>query len=355
MSERSRIAVLIACFVAIVVLSARVAVRAQAPAPANASKMSQDVFKNIQVLKDVPPDQFAQGMQFIAASLGVQCDHCHEQGAFEKDDKKPKQKAREMMKMMFAINANNFDGHRDVTCYSCHRGSLKPLTIPVISEKEETVVAAPEPPDPSKLPAASALVDKYVQALGGADAVQKVSTRVEKGTMSMLGRQFPIELFVKAPDKRISVVHAPSGDTFTAFDGHVGWLGAQGHPARDMVGAELDAVRLDADLYLPVRIKQIFSELKTDGSEKLGDRDVYVVVAKRLNRPPVKFYFDQQSGLLCRQVRYAESPLGQNPTQIDYADYRDEGGVKTPFRWTIARPSGRFTVQVEKAEAERSH
>jgi hypothetical protein len=62
----------------------------------------------------------------------------------------------------------------------------------------------------------------------------------------------------------------------------------------------------------------------------------------------VQFYFDQQSGLLLRELRYSESPLGLNPTRIDYADYRDVDGVKTPFRWTIARPSGRFTIQLEK-------
>ncbi len=70
----------------------------------------------------------------------------------------------------------------------------------------------------------------------------------------------------------------------------------------------------------------------------------------RQGQPPVQLYFDEQSGLLLRELRYAESPLGLNPTQIDYADYRDVDGVKTPFRWTIARPSGRFTIQLEQVK-----
>jgi hypothetical protein len=49
-------------------------------------------------------------------------------------------------------------------------------------------------------------------------------------------------------------------------------------------------------------------------------------------------------------VRYGDSALGLNPTQVDYADYRDSGGVKIPYHWTIARPSGRFTIQVDKVE-----
>ena len=55
-------------------------------------------------------------------------------------------------------------------------------------------------------------------------------------------------------------------------------------------------------------------------------------------------------GLLVRLVRYGETPLGRMPTQIDYADYREAGGVKIPFRWTLARPSGRFTIQVSEVK-----
>jgi hypothetical protein len=79
---------------------------------------------------------------------------------------------------------------------------------------------------------------------------------------------------------------------------------------------------------------------------------VSVLQGLREGKPPVNFYFDQQSGLLVRLVRYADTPLGLNPTQIDYADYRDSGGLKTPYRWTIARPSGRFTIQVESVQQD---
>jgi len=75
-------------------------------------------------------DQLIPAMQFITASLGVECEFCHVQGAFEKDDKKPKQTARKMMEMMFTINQENFEGHREVTCYSCHRGSTNPVGMP---------------------------------------------------------------------------------------------------------------------------------------------------------------------------------------------------------------------------------
>ena len=61
-------------------------------------------------------------MQFIAASLGVECDFCHVQGKFDSDDKPAKKTARNMIAMTLAINKNSFNSRKEVTCYTCHRG-----------------------------------------------------------------------------------------------------------------------------------------------------------------------------------------------------------------------------------------
>src|ERR1700739_4513044 len=100
------------------------------------AKRAEEQFKNIQVLKGVPAEQIFPTMQFITASLGVECDFCHVQGAFEKDDKKPKQTARKMIEMMFAVNADNFDRHREVTCYTCHRGNADPVGMPPVMTED---------------------------------------------------------------------------------------------------------------------------------------------------------------------------------------------------------------------------
>jgi photosynthetic reaction center cytochrome c subunit len=330
----------------------------QAAPVAQAPKKAEEQFKNIQVLKGIPADQLFPTMQFIAASLGVECDFCHVPNAFEKDDKKPKQTARKMMQMMFAINKDNFDGHREVTCYSCHRGNAKPLAIPAVMT-EEPKEGAGEPHGPENEaqvnestknagPTADQILEKYVQAAGGAAAIDKVTSRVMSGTISFGGRSLPIDIYSKDPDKRISFTHMAEGDSVTAFNGQEGWLGTPGRPPREMHGSDLDGASIDADLHLATHLKRMFSAMEVRGSEKIDDHETYVVVGQREGKPPIQLYFDEQSGLLVRLVRYGETALGWLPTQIDYADYRDMDGVKVPYRWTLARPSGRFTIQVSE-------
>lgn len=336
--------------------------KAQSPAPVTSGpKKASEQFKNILVLKDIPADQLIPSMQFITASLGVECDFCHVQGAFEKDDKKPKQTARKMMEMMFAINKDSFGGNREVTCNSCHRGSTHPVAIPALMTADaKPGMAEPKKPEAegeeeakeSAGPAAEQLFEKFVQASGGAAAIDKVTSRTQKGVIDFGGKSLPIDVYSKDPNKRISFTHMGDGDSITAYDGHDGWLGMPGRPLREMHGGDLESAAMDADLHLPTHLKQMFGEPRVRGTEKVGDRDTYVVVGKREGKPPVKLYFDEQSGLLVRIVRYGETALGRLPTEIDYADYRDVGGVKIPFQWTLARPSGRFTIRITDAQQD---
>jgi len=316
-------------------------------------KLAEEEFKNIQALKGIPADQVIPSMQFIAASLGVECEFCHVAHANEKDDKKPKVTARKMINMMMAINKDNFEGHREVTCYSCHRGSKDPEATPIITDEEAKPAAEEEKKAgeaKATLPSAEQLLDKYLAAIGGADALQKITSRVQKGTITAFGGQhFPVDVYSKAPNKRLSVMHLQGGDSFTGFDGKQGWLSVPGR-VHTMSAMENDAARIDADLYLPAHLKTLYQKFSVDAGEKIDGHDTYMVVGRTEGQPPLRLYLDKESGLLLRLVRYAETPLGRNPTQIDYADYRDANGVKAPFRWILARSGNRFTIQVEQLQ-----
>src|SRR5712664_4016386 len=310
----------------------------KAPVAPAGPKLAEEEYKNIQALKGIPAEQIIPSMQFIAASLGVECEYCHVAHANEKDDKKPKVTARKMINMMMAINKDNFEGRREVTCYSCHHGSTDPVGTPIITDEEAKPAAEEEKKageTKAALPAAEQLIDKYLAAIGGAEALQKITSRVQKGTLTAFGGQhFPAEVYSKAPDKRVSVMHLADGESVTAFDGKQGWLSIPGR-VHMISAAENAAARMDADLYFPVHLKTLYQKFRVDAGEKIDGHDTCMVVGHSEGQPPLRLFLDKESGLLLRLVRYAETPLGRNPTQIDYADYRDANGVKAPFRWTL--------------------
>jgi photosynthetic reaction center cytochrome c subunit len=315
-------------------------------------KPAEPRFKNLQVLKGVPPDQLIPAMQFISASLGVQCEFCHVRDAFEKDDKPTKQTARRMIQMMLALDADQFHGERAVTCYTCHRGSIKPVSIPMLDSTAPYVSEARAMVEPSadgrtNLPSPDSVIERYVQAVGGRAAVQNVSSRVESGTISFgTGPGFPVEILSQSPSRQAMIVHLPAGDSSTVFDGQKGWLRSPAGQVRDMPGSDIEGAKLDADLQFPIDVKKAFEELKVIRTEKLGEHDAILLFATNPSLPPLELYFDRQTGLLLRQLRFGLSPLGLNPTQIDYGDYKAFDGIQVPLHLVITRPNRTLDIHL---------
>jgi photosynthetic reaction center cytochrome c subunit len=341
-------------FLLLCVCSFRTAAQDQAKPASEAPKTAEQQFKNIQVLKDIPADQLIPTMQFIAASLGVECEFCHVEHEMQKDDKKTKVTARKMITMELAINKNHFDNEIDVTCYTCHRGTPHPVGTPILSaeanrpappKNEETAATKPN------LPSADQILDKYLAAVGGADALMKIKSRVQKGNLAAGPMQAPIEVYSEAPDKRVSISHTQGGESVNAFNGEVGWLSIRNGVHR-MTGSEREAARIDAQLYFPARVRELYKDFSVKPGEDINGHSTYLVIAKASapNQPLLQLYFDQFTGLLLRQMRFAQTPLGRNPTQIDYADYRDAEGVKIPYQWTLTRPNGSFTIKIDQVQ-----
>jgi photosynthetic reaction center cytochrome c subunit len=315
-------------------------------------RVAQPRFKNLQELKDIPSEHLLPAMEFISASLGVQCEFCHVRDAFDKDDKQTKQTARRMIHMMFDLNANQFHGERAVTCYTCHRGSPRPISIPMVdstahyvSEARTAAVQAAEGrPD---LPSPHDVLEKYIQAVGGAAAIQSVSSRVESGTVTFgAGASFPIEILAKSPSRQALIVHMPAGDNSTVVDSQNGWFRSAAGPVRDLSKADTEDAKLDADLQFPIHVSKSFQRLRVMGTEKVGGHDAILLFATHSSDAPLELYFDRLTGLLLRQLRFGTSPLGLNPTQIDYGDYKPFDGVQVPLHVVITQPNRTMDIHL---------
>jgi hypothetical protein len=306
--------------------------------------------KNVQVLKNMSPDELLSSMRFISASLGVGCNYCHEENHFDSDAKKTKQIARDMMRMTMSIDKNGFQGMREITCYSCHRGSSRPQSAPTIASEMQSESAPDVDHLTANLPTASQIIENYIRALGGAEAIERITSREVRGTRIRDGKSSSIEIFERNPDMLEWVRHIPAGDRIAVLNGREGWSQEPGQPAQNMEGVRLDAMEMAADLHFPLHIEQLFDELQVEYPERIDGRDAYVILGKRHGNEPVKFYFDRNSGLLVRVLRYSESPLGVTPLQIDYSDYRSADGIQVPFCRVVARPDETVTIQWQQVQ-----
>ncbi|PWT85205.1 MAG: hypothetical protein C5B57_03395 [Blastocatellia bacterium] len=332
---------------------------AQTAGQAPATQMSEVAFKNIQVLKGIPVDEFMGTMGLFSAALSVCCGDCHTGAGTSnpkwEDDPPRKRTARRMVQMVNAINKENFGGRQVVTCWTCHRGNQRPTVTPAIDRIYGDPIL--EPPDllptaTSGVPTVDQIFDKYIQALGGADRLAKLTSFAGKGTsigFGEVGSGDPFELYAKAPNQLATVVHQREGDLARTFDGaatayvQLPLTVVQQYP---LTGSALEGAKLDAQLPFPGRIRQFLNSWRVSFPTTIEEHEVNVVQGAGAQGLIATFYFDKQSGLPVRMVRYVNSAVGHVPTQIDYSDYRPVAGVMIPFKWTYGWVSGRdeFTM-----------
>ena len=326
-------------------------VAGQAPATAGA-QMSDQVFKNVQVLKGIPVDEFMGTMGLFSAALTVCCGDCHTGAGTSnpkwEDDPPRKRTARRMMQMVAAINRDNFNGRQVVTCWTCHRGSQRPMATPPLDRLYgEPTIEPPDviPPATSGEPTVDQILDKYIQALGGAARLAGLTSYAAKGTAMPFGDPdvYQTEIFAKAPSQLATTVHQQEGDMVRTFDGRQGYflLPLTVVEVYPWTAGANEGAKLDAEMAFPGQIKQYLTNWRVGFSTTVNDKDVRVVQGTGPSGLVGTFYFDKDSGLLVRMVRYNNSAMGRVPTQIDYSDYRDVAGVKMPYKWSYAWLSGR--------------
>lgn len=319
--------------------------------------MAETVFKNVQVLKGISVDEFMGTMGVFSAALGMSCEDCHASDDsnwenYAKDVSPRKNVARRMVTMMAAINKEHFQGRQVVTCYSCHRGSNRPKVTPNLAN----LYGAPPPDEPDDVilgpalgaPSPDQVLDKYIQALGGADKLAGLKSFVAKGMSLGYGPEGerPIEVYAKAPNQRTTIIHTGNGDNSAVFDGQRGWTAVPLKPV-DVVPLtrhDLDGARIEAMLSFPGQIKQVLTRMRPGPATTIDDRRVNVIQGTGSGGALATLYFDEETGLLVRFMRYADSPVGRFPTQIDYSEYKEVSGVKMPVKWTLTWLDGREEV-----------
>lgn len=320
-------------------------------------QLARDYFLNVPDMGDLPVDEFMETMGMFASALGLNCADCHtfessSSWAAYADETPIKQTARRMIRMLRTINDQQFGGQQFISCWTCHRGDLRPDVVPDLRVQYSAPDEDPNDPlfvpDPDAPPAAE-IFDEYVQAIGGAQALGGLRTFEASATYNGFDTGFEdadAEIYATNPDRLTMIVHARPGDSVRVYNGANAWIAAtdRAMPLLPLTGDTLGGARLEAVRLFPLGLQdeRNFWQL---GYTILNDEDVRVLRGISPGQPPVNLYFDDD-GLLVRMLRFVDTPVGRVPTQIDFSDYREVAGVLMPFAWTSTWTDGQASVQI---------
>ena len=298
---------------------------------------AQQPYKNVQVLRDLPPNQMTQTMHLIQGQIGVECQFCHIWEEWEREDKPMKQVARRMLAMVASLNKNSFGGAQVVTCYTCHRGSPTPVSTVILPVPRPPSVDNP-PPAPV-LPMVDEILRRYVQSLGGEAAVRKVTTRVVRGKRDiptgpggMIPMAADVEMYQKTPNLTLNVYKTEKFTISDGFDGTAAWSKNITGNVVTLQSPDQSRTTRGADFYAPLNIAEQYTRLTVVGIERVNGRDAYVVVGTLAGDTPERLYFDVQNGLLLRRATTLPTGVGTSPYEVNYEDYRVmKSGARFPF------------------------
>ena len=306
-------------------------------------------FKNIKVLNDMPADQMGKVMNMMAASLGVNCAFCHasNDGDYEKEGNEHKDTARQMLKMTFDLNKNYFDARPEINCNTCHQGKAHPQPSfplkPTVSEER--------PAQPEKKPSVEEILAKYETALGGKANLEKITSRqIKANRIEPDGKTFEAEEILQKGNKfQIKTIYQSKefGDYVVteSFDGTSAFKFGNGDKI-ELKTDETEQIKREAQIFANPNLKAIYPKMDFRFVDKIEGREVYLVSATTAENSRERLYFDAQTNLLVRRVASTPTILGFFQYQVDYADYKNFGGVKLPTKINFAVPNIRWTRKI---------
>lgn len=283
-------------------------------------------YKSIRELADMPATSMIPTMAFIANSLGVTCAHCHTD-VYESDAKPTKDKARQMIRMMRAINDAQFGGRRVVTCQTCHNGHAVPRSTPIVENAGWNKAA---PLEPAPLPTVEAVLRRYENAVG-VGALKALHSQKARGTITRNNGRTPA-----------------ASDTFELFQERPGTLQLStqlSHPP------EAD-VELPVTFLRPPLLASSYRDLRVVGRHRIPEA-VIVVEGTSMRGPVHRLVFNESTGLLVRRTDEIDTPLGSLPQRYDFSDFRGADGVTIPMRIVWSRADYQVTFAVSNVQHDQ--
>ena len=203
------------------------------------------------------------------------------------------------------------------------------------------------------LPTVDNILDNYVKAIGGKEAIEKITSRAMKGTFDIeaMSISAPVEMYSKAPNKSATKIDVPNfGVVNRVFDGATGWDSNPASGLRELSGLELSQMKRGSDFYQELNYKKNYAKMEVKGIEKVGSNDAYVIEATPTEGSTEKLYFDVKTGLLVRQDGEFDSPQGKMQVETYVDDYKVVDGVKIAHTMKQVNPQMTWVIKLTEVK-----
>jgi len=184
------------------------------------------------------------------------------------------------------------------------------------------------------LPTVDELLARYVEAMGGAKAINAITSRVVKGTVDIPGqsRGGSFETHTQAPNKSTTVIDAyPFGKIKIGYNGRGGWSQTPQGVQPIKIASELSSLQRDSDIYAAVRVKINFAKVTLAGTSQIGYREVYVLDLQPAAGAVERLYLDAKTWLPARLNTTRKLGAVNEPVEIYFDDWQAVDGIKYPF------------------------
>ncbi len=185
---------------------------------------------------------------------------------------------------------------------------------------------------PERLPSAEEVIDRYIQALGGKQALQAVTSRAASGSFHMptFGDSGAYRELYQRPNRLLRTFQVEGyGIVQICFDGNTAWMESPEYGVESLDGMRLAEARRDAGFEDPLRLQEVYAGLTVKRSTRLEDRTVFEILAESADGAADTLFFDVETGLLlCRETRETARDGSSRPARTYYEDYQERAGVR---------------------------
>ena len=202
---------------------------------------------------------------------------------------------------------------------------------------------------------AVAVLERFTEAIGGAEAVGALKTYRQEAvfTMPSMGMEMEMLTVVQSePGKLYTEMQIPGmGMARQGYNGKMAWSIDPIMGYREITGAELAMLKQNLQFSKGLELAESFETLERLSDTQDGEQTLIRVRGRNKAGMVDTLFFNAANSLLARwDTRINGGPVGEMPVSVSFADYRNVDGVLMPHQMVMKSNAFNSTITLKQVE-----